>query len=237
MDCNKSFLGVLIDFDGTEDRSTCVYATLAVMYNDTIQYHVVSCAPHGVGEVTGPEWLIRFLQRASVIFVFSVEEAELLYGRRVSNVWDTQSRVPRNNGEKPALSDAWSESIGAGLGVKAFLKAHDRTIDWTTRVEGWRAVYHNDSRLPEDVRKRGWSYAMADVVASLQLGLVQWVRGDAIVTLKPSKNDWHKHSVKMSHGVGKTTDGTRLLQSRPPPRTGQRAPFLHRWWHVRLSCS
>ena len=38
---------------------------------------------------------------------------------------------------------------------------------------------------------------MADVVATLQLGLVQWVRGDATVILKPSKGAWKKHSVKM----------------------------------------
>ena len=52
---SKAFLDVAVDFEGTENKATCVYATLAVMHNETIQFYVVSCAPYGVGEVTGPK--------------------------------------------------------------------------------------------------------------------------------------------------------------------------------------
>ena len=55
MDCSEAFLGVAVDFEGTENKRTSVYATLAVMHNETIQFYVVSCAPYGVGEVTGPK--------------------------------------------------------------------------------------------------------------------------------------------------------------------------------------
>ena len=106
VDRDTAFLGVAIDFEGTDDDGTCVYATLAVMHNETIKFYVVSYAPHGVGEVAGPEWLIDFLKLAGVVFVFKAEEAELLYRRGVPRVWDTQSRVPRKDGKLPALSDA-----------------------------------------------------------------------------------------------------------------------------------
>ena len=44
VDRDTAFLGVAIDFEGTDDDGTCVYATLAVMHNETIKFYVVSYA-------------------------------------------------------------------------------------------------------------------------------------------------------------------------------------------------
>ena len=193
VDRDTTFLGVAIDFEGTNDEGTCVYATLAVMHNETIKFYVVSCAPHGVGEEAGPEWMIDFLKLAGVVFVFKEEEAVRLYSRGVIRVWDTQSRVPRENGKMPALSDAWSVAVGAGLGVQSHLKSHDATVQWIKRLDEWQNIYHNTSKLSENALRRGWKYAMADCVATLQLGLVQWIRGDDVFILRVSATQRKKH--------------------------------------------
>ena len=155
VDCDESLLMIAVDFEGTEDGTTCVYATLAVMHNDVIRYHVIGCAPYGEGEVTGPDWLIDLLQRASVVFVFSEEEAKVLHRRGVKNIWDTHPRTARRQGEQPALSDTWSEWIGKGLGVSALIKKRDGSTAWTTRVKEWQAVYRDTSGLSEKARERG----------------------------------------------------------------------------------
>ena len=183
VDPGITFLGVGVDFEGTSG-STCVYATLAVMRNETIEFHVVSCAPRGVGEQAGPQWMIDFLKLASVVFVFKEEEAVRLYNRGVTRVWDTQSRVPRENGKMPALSDAWSVAVGAGLGVQSHHKTHDQSVLWIKSLGEWQNIYHNRSTLSEYHLERGWRYAMADCVATLQLGLVQWIRGDNVFILE-----------------------------------------------------
>ena len=43
-------------------------------------------------------------------------------------------------------------------------------------------------------------------LATLQLGLVQWIRGDATLVLKPSKNAWKKHDVKKKIGSADICD-------------------------------
>ena len=60
-------------------------------------------------------------------------------------------------------------------------------------------LYAGTSRLSPDKLRRGWIYSIADVVATLQLGLVQWVRGDAIVVMKPSNKARRKYLTLQNH--------------------------------------
>ena len=181
-----------MDYEGTDDGSkVCVYATLAIMLNATIQLFVVSCTPwadpddHSAPITSGPAWMITLLKKAGVVFVFSDKEGKALRGRGVRQVWDAEARVPRD--KVMALSDAWSEGVGAGLGIRALLKRYDASIQWTKRLSKWQDLHENRDGLSAREVSRGWIYAIADVVATLQLGLVQWVRQDAIVVLEPSK--------------------------------------------------
>ena len=93
----------------------------------------------------------------------------------------------------PALSDAWSVAVGAGLGVQSHLKTHDESVRWIKRLDEWQNIYHNTSTLSEYALRRGWKYAMADCVATLQLGLVQWIRGDDVFILRVSETQMKKH--------------------------------------------
>ena len=108
--------------------------------------------------------MITLLKKAGIVFVFSDKEGKALRARGVSQVWDTEARVPRN---KPmALSDAWSEAVGAGLGVAANLKRHDPSIQWCTRVENWQSLHEGRDGLTASQVSRGWKYTIADVVAT-----------------------------------------------------------------------
>ena len=97
-----------------------------------------------------------------------------------------------------ALSDALSEGVGAGLGVRALLKRHDPSIQWTTRLSNWQNLHENRAGLSAREVIRGWKYTIADVVATLQLGLVQWVRQDAIVVLQPSRTQVKNYHNKLA---------------------------------------
>ena len=74
-----------VDYEGTEGGSRCVldYATLMIMHNNYIKFHVITCAPNGERNLspTGPEWFIELLQLAGVAFVFSDKEAAALHAR------------------------------------------------------------------------------------------------------------------------------------------------------------
>ena len=108
--------------------------------------------------------MITLLKKAGIVFVFSDKEGKALRGRGVSQVWDTEARVPR---DKPmALSDAWSGAVGAGLGVAANLKRHDPLIQWCTRVENWQSLHEGRDGLTASQVSRGWKYTIADVVAT-----------------------------------------------------------------------
>ena len=218
-----TFLGVGVDFEGTSGR-TCVYATLAVMRNETIEFHVVSCAPRGVGEQAGPQWMIDFLKLASVVFVFKEEEAVRLHSRGVIRVWDTQARVPWVDHKMPALADAWSVAVGAGLGVQSHHKTHDESVRWIKSLGEWQDIYHNNSTLSEYHLDRGWKYAMADCVATLQLGLVQWIRGDDVFILEVSESQRKKHRFDWLSWQKSNMDPWGSGPSRPEPQPPRDRP-------------
>ena len=82
-------------------------------------------------------------------------------------------------------------------------------------MDEWRKIYHNNSKLSEDARSRGWRYAMADCVATLQLGLVQWIRGDAMVILKVSRNAKRKYDDALSKWTRENQTGWGTSDSDP----------------------
>ena len=87
-------------------------------------------------------------------------------------------------------------------------------------MDEWRKIYHNDSQFPiGDARRRGWSYAMADVVATLQLGLVQWIRGDVTLVLKPSKGALSRHDVALANWMRENAAGWGPRESAPKAPT------------------
>ena len=93
-------------------------------------------------------------------------------------------------GGKEALSSAWwNAAIGAGFGIVSLLKKEDPSIDWTKRVGDWVSIWAGTSTLTQAQLDRGWQYGTADVVATIQLGLVQWIREDPIVMVQPSANE------------------------------------------------
>ena len=44
----------------------------------------------------------------------------------------------------------------------------------------------NRSALTPDQLERGWRYTTADLMATLQTGLMQWIFGNAITVIPPS---------------------------------------------------
>ena len=119
----------------------------------------------------------------------------------------------------PALSDAWSVAVGAGLGVQSHLKTHDESVQWIKRLDEWQNIYHNTSTLSEYSLRRGWKYAMADCVATLQLGLVQWIRGDDVFILEVSETQRKKHRTAWLSWEKSTRDPWGPSKPEPqPPR-------------------
>ena len=71
-------------------------------------------------------------------------------------------------------------------------------IQWCTRVENWQSLHEGRDGLTASQVSRGWKYTIADVVATLQLGLVQWVRQDDIVMMDPSKTRMNKYRQELN---------------------------------------
>ena len=170
-----------------------VYATVMVMHDYLVHFYVVTCNPRGSQGRFGahiamrPWWLIDLLKRAGVVFVFSDSEATALRSRGVMGVWDTQARVPRKpDGDKEPLSAVWDVTIGAALGVVSQPVEEDACTNWTRQASNWVAIHAGNPILRSAQLNRGWNQSMAAAVAILQVGLVQWHRGDSIVMVQPS---------------------------------------------------
>ena len=96
----------------------------------------------------------------------------------------------------PKSSESWNPgTLGLSISQRSrnVIKRLDPSIQWCKRVENWQNLHAGRGGLTADQVSRGWKYAIADVVATLQLGLVQWVRQDGIVMLEPSRNQINKY--------------------------------------------
>ena len=61
-----------VDYEGCSGIIQ-VYATVMIMHNDDVKFHIVTCNPRGMPltSSTGPEWFIQLLRRAGVLSLFS----------------------------------------------------------------------------------------------------------------------------------------------------------------------
>ena len=146
VDCNKYLFCMAVDYKGC-DGVKQVFATVMIMFNQNVTFHVITCNPYGRGcdawaledngitlHNSGPNWFIQLLRRAGVVFGFCDAEVAELHSRGVTGVWDVQARVARKaNGGLVGLYEAWSGVVGVSMGVVALHK-RTRTAPSTGRL-------------------------------------------------------------------------------------------------------